>query len=211
MPTEQLLPMDIDRINTKIPSKLLHEPWTTDKLAFLKLLYVSGAQIDGVHSTDAEIASESLLDAVRCNDETVIHALLHREVEDGRYVECGVHPTTAHLITAIVDGSFDRSTIETLLWAVRDRSFITNAFFDVNDEVIWTWIHQKKANSDDMGGWLESQLLLYADRRKRYDATLVESEYLEHPYWGRSIYSPLGGSSNSEETSDGETTHPTTP
>ena len=64
---EPILYLDLEP-NVHIPLKLLHGPWTYDKGDFLKLLFDSHASIEKVNSTDAEVYSASLMDAIRASD-----------------------------------------------------------------------------------------------------------------------------------------------
>ena len=69
----------------RIPSKLLHGPWTQEKCDFLELLLRSKASVDWVNTTSGEIASEGLTEAIEEGNARAIAALVSGDYVDISY------------------------------------------------------------------------------------------------------------------------------
>ena len=143
-----------------LPPKLLHGPWTVEKGDFLDLLFRSGASIDYIDSTDAEVYSASLTDAIIAGDIRGVEMILRQgrwssggKIQVTRDYEypSGVMVTTEHLRAAVLEGDCERMVVLALLLA-------SDAKIDGSDKAIWDWIHNRKAEGDVNGTWLEEEL-----------------------------------------------------
>ncbi|KAL9102864.1 MAG: hypothetical protein Q9163_002045 [Psora crenata] len=146
-----------------IPPKLLHGPWTDEKLAFLEYMVRSGGTIDRINSVDGEIAEAGFWDALRARNVSALQLLsgqymfMKRNGIHGHLAKLnfssdwGVLPCTRHLRTAVLEEGCDRDVVGYLLDA--DPSEI-----DRHDPAVWEWLHDRKAEGDERGNWLEERL-----------------------------------------------------
>ena len=149
------LPLSLDD-GTYVPSKLLHGPWTHEKLAFLDHLLWSCAKIDTVNSTDGELAEAGFMEAIRAGDVEALQVLRVREVlntakDFWTIDQKGIVPRTEHLRTAITQRECNEDVVEILLLASPTQ-------IDLHDPHVWNWIHDKKIKGDEGGSWLEQKL-----------------------------------------------------
>ena len=152
------LNLDLNKC-TAVPVKLLHGPWTASKLTLLKSLFRAGATIERVTSTDDEVASASLLEALKSSNRKVALALLpkpsYRSLNDlENYIEpphIGVTPDTSHFRAAILEGGCDREIILRML-------LFPGTDIDYEDRAVWKWIHDSISVSDEKGLWLKQTL-----------------------------------------------------
>ena len=62
----------------KIPEKLLHEPWTTEKCDYLEMVIRGNATVDWIATTSGEIAERGLMQALRQGDTRATRLLVTR-------------------------------------------------------------------------------------------------------------------------------------
>ena len=144
---------------TAVPVKLLHGPWTASKLTLLKLLFRAGGSIERVTSTDDEVASASLLEALKSSNRKVALALIPRLsyrsfLDLDNYTEpphIGVTPDTSHFRAAILEGGCDRELLLRML-------LFPGTDIDYEDRAVWKWIHDSISVSDEKGLWLKQTL-----------------------------------------------------
>lgn len=152
------LDLDLNQC-TAVPVKLLHGPWTASKVTLLKLLFRAGASIERVTSTDDEVASASLLEALKSSNRKVALALLPmprwRWFPDPDNIteppNIGVIPDTSHLRAAILQGGCDRKIVLTML-------LLPDTEIDYEDRAVWKWIHDSISSGDRTGSWLKQTL-----------------------------------------------------
>ncbi|MDI1485444.1 MAG: hypothetical protein OHK93_000582 [Ramalina farinacea] len=144
---------------TAVPVKLLHGPWTASKLSLLKLLFRAGGSIERVTSTDDEVASASLLEALKSSNRKVALALIprpsYRSFNDlDNYTEpphIGVTPDTSHFRAAVLEGGCDRKIVLKML-------LLLPHVIDYEDRAVWKWIHDSISVGDEKGLWLKQTL-----------------------------------------------------
>lgn len=147
-----------------VPAKLLRPPWTEDKVLLLDFLLNAGATIDRIGSCDGELASDGLLDAVRTGHVAAVNALLMRPV--GRQINIrtfpptpskfsysyeGVAPEVKHLRAAVIAGGCNKAIVTALI----DNA---SQFEKLRDPEIYSWVHEKKQQGNEIGYWLEAKL-----------------------------------------------------
>lgn len=144
---------------TAVPVKLLHGPWTASKITLLRSLFRAGASIERVTSTDDEVASASLLEALKSSNRIAALALLPwprkgypRGLEfNFDRPNIGVIPDTSHLRAAILEGGCDREIVLTML-------LLPDTEIDFEDRAVWKWIHDSISSGDGKGLWLKRVL-----------------------------------------------------
>ena len=173
------LHLDLDLSQcTAVPVKLLHGPWTTSKIDLLRLLFRAGASIERVTSTDDEVASVSLMEALKSSNNKVALALLpmpclkHNHDLDV-YTQLpynGVIPDMSHFRAAILEGGCNQKIVLTML-------MLGNPEIDYEDRAVWKWIHDSISSGDEKGSWLKQTL---AETSKMAKASKAKASYMRH-------------------------------
>ncbi|KAH0139086.1 hypothetical protein KCU67_g15283, partial [Aureobasidium melanogenum] len=101
----------------QLPQSLLHEPWTTSKLEFLKYLVWSGCTIDWTSSSRGETATAGLATAISAHSYTAVALLCSTPIN--------VVPDTTTLKIAIMDHNCNPSVVFYLVAAAL-RAHITS-------------------------------------------------------------------------------------
>ncbi|KAJ9623131.1 hypothetical protein H2203_006067 [Taxawa tesnikishii (nom. ined.)] len=151
------------RSPVQIPQKLLSEPWTQPKIAFLRYLTFVGAGIDWEHSTAGETATQGLRSAIASRNRFVVACLVSAPV--------GVSPSASLFRFAVIDNGCDQTVVFHLLAAAL-RSQVMVRFqpastghsatdFNFRDPSIWSWAGRAKAGGNAKGSWL-TRALKYA-------------------------------------------------
>ncbi|KAK6433219.1 hypothetical protein LTR95_010604 [Oleoguttula sp. CCFEE 5521] len=147
-----------------IPVKLLHGPWTRDKISFLRVLASNSSDnTAGLTGLASEIGHTGLIDAAR---EQCMEALeLLRRL--------GIAPDQELLRNAIVDFGCQRDTVMYILrWCASEvmrcvagggdgggaKDTRANVDIDFLDPVIWAWAEKARKAGDAKGEWLTKTL-----------------------------------------------------
>ncbi|KAL9577707.1 MAG: hypothetical protein Q9212_006195 [Teloschistes hypoglaucus] len=143
----------------KIPTKLLHGPWTDSKIDFLETLKLAGAELDWETGNSGEIAESSLKEAILQGNVKVVKALSKRPSVDlmppmEQYSrEVGVPLTPEHLWLAISEAGCDERVVTAIVDAFdlesRSRS---------RDNDIYGWAVDQESKGNERGTWLLHQL-----------------------------------------------------
>lgn len=162
----------------RIPTKLLHGPWTEGKSRLLQILIFGGATIEQDTTTAGEVAERGLIDAIKERNPTVVAALLgFLPTMPYQYRECDmacwtyglpclnslrsdstwVMPEASHVALAVMHEGCDKDIVEMLLLKRDCRRA------DEDDALI-EWAVQKKTEGDERGPWLLEQLEQYPAR-----------------------------------------------
>lgn len=161
------------------PSKVVHGPWTTDHIAFLKVfsLYPNccATPVEGIV---AELAYEGLSQAIEQHAVEVIKLLRNLGVEVDQDL----------LRKAVVDDGCNKQVVLYLLqWSVvklmrwhlnRDASRSRPAV-DFLDPVLWAWTEKAKALGEPKGKWLTDILRQLSSIGLSEDTHAHELERLE--------------------------------
>ena len=154
-----------------IPVKLLHGPWTEDRLSFLYTLNESGARIKPANSTQVEIAKKGLTEAIRDDNYRAVHlitklwdtsSVLSATDKEGRSL-C-ITLDAEHLHIAVVERGCRKKIVQRLLWAMP-------SFVNLTDGLVVQWAKAKREQGDIVGQWLLNQLAEWAadERKKVFD------------------------------------------
>ncbi|MCJ1223535.1 hypothetical protein MMC12_000177 [Toensbergia leucococca] len=173
-----------------LPSKVLHGPWSDEKLDFLKLLIKCGGIYKESKKRSAS-ASKGITDAIRERNYHVLSLLVHRDYSDTQDTNLnqslGIMPQRHHFQTAIVDAQCDLQALRTLLLgshtaegrrqSVIDRVSLASEVIS-GDKAIVAWAVKTRDQGDERGQWV----LDLAEKR------VVSEEvrrFLGHPweYW----------------------------
>ncbi|KAH0362192.1 hypothetical protein KCU65_g8244, partial [Aureobasidium melanogenum] len=145
----------------QLPQSLLHEPWTTPKLEFLKYLIWSGCSIDWTSSSRGEIATTGLSTAIFAHSYTAVALLCSPAIN--------VVPDTTTLKIAVMDHNCNPSVVFYLL-AAGLRSHITSRVSgesapDINfrDPSLWHWVERVEKTGNKKGRWLKDALRFAGD------------------------------------------------
>ncbi|GAB1727829.1 hypothetical protein NU195Hw_g2149t1 [Hortaea werneckii] len=148
-PSSKLLP----------PLKILHGPWTRDKVDFLTLMAVTEPDLPSLSPIHSEAVYLGLTQAVAERSFDAVAQLLRFKP----------NLDTEILRKAVIDNVFDRDIVLTLADHAVQRqqeSMSSQADISINelpavdflDPALWAWAERTRKNGDDNGEWL-SELL----------------------------------------------------
>ncbi|KAI5252815.1 hypothetical protein E4T42_03188 [Aureobasidium subglaciale] len=150
--------------SVQLPQSLLHEPWTTPKLEFLKYLIWSGCRIDWASSSRGETATAGLSTAIAGHSHTAVALLCSPAIN--------VIPDTTTLKIAVMDHGCNPSVVFYLLAAALRMHIISRASADsppdVNfrDPSLWHWLERVEETGNRKGRWLKDALRFANDRMR---------------------------------------------
>ncbi|KAI4849563.1 hypothetical protein E4T44_03271 [Aureobasidium sp. EXF-8845] len=148
----------------QLPQSLLHEPWTTPKLEFLKYLVWSGCSIDWASSSRGETATAGLATAISTHSHTAVALLCSPSIN--------VIPDTTTLKIAVMDHNCNPSIVFYLLAAALRAHIVSRASGDsppdVNfrDPSLWHWVERVEKTGNKKGRWLKDVLRFAGDRMR---------------------------------------------
>ncbi|KAI4204896.1 MAG: hypothetical protein LQ350_000747 [Teloschistes chrysophthalmus] len=143
----------------KIPTKLLHGPWTDSKVEFLETLEQAGAELDWETGNSGEVAESSLKEAILNGNVKVLKALSKRPSIDlmpptEQYSrEVGVPLTQEHLRLAILEAGCDELVVTAIVDAFPPESRSKS-----RDNDIYEWAIDQDSKGNERGTWLLHQL-----------------------------------------------------
>lgn len=124
-----------ENAHVRIPEKLLHGPWSEEKMDLLDLLCWAGATVDWVNTSAGEVAERGLEQAILERNTRAISLLVHAPIEDYPPRGCvGVTVSMRHMCLAIVKAGNRQDIINALIchprreWDQDDVEFIRRAF-----------------------------------------------------------------------------------
>ena len=131
-----------------IPLKLLHGPWTGDKLSFIDVLYYSGAQIDQTNQIHMEMVRKGLMEAIREDNHRAVDVIMRCWDFWPSDPPSLILPETAHLRVAVIERGCRRNIVKRLL---------RMGPLEIDPTVV-SWAEEKKAQGDESGQWLLDEL-----------------------------------------------------
>ncbi|KAL8903094.1 MAG: hypothetical protein Q9171_007515 [Xanthocarpia ochracea] len=141
----------------KIPSKVLHGPWTEVKLGFLHALMNASAELDWETSNNGEVAEMSLREAIMQGNTPLLHVLLSipdvglsdpDPVFSSWWYHTSITITQEHLRLAIFEGGCNTKIIDMLLHRGRDCGL------RLDDDDMLDLAIAKDEEGDERGKWL---------------------------------------------------------
>lgn len=173
-------------INTKIPVKLLHGPWTGDQVSFLQALIEGGVSLELGTKTHREVAKKALTEAIKEDNYRAVDLLISRAMQrqynqhdkedyfEPIFVEAKFIMDVSDDVTDWVEDTEERWTLgilpetEHLKLAVIERGcrrkivkrLLWAGFSGIdraNADVV-DWAETKKEQGDGIGQWLLDQL-----------------------------------------------------
>jgi hypothetical protein len=148
--------------NLPPPLKLLHGPFTQDKVRFLQILCSSFRPApETISPVYLETAQQGFRQAV---SEGTVDALQAFRV-------FGLLPDTELLRLAVIDSGCDKDIVRIL---VNRAISVSSEPTEVNflDPALWSWAEKAQANGDDKGSWLKDLLKDAARRTGRKDVII---------------------------------------
>ncbi|KAL8725317.1 MAG: hypothetical protein Q9181_006456 [Wetmoreana brouardii] len=136
----------------EVPTKVLHGPWTYEKIEMLRLLKMLRAKLDWEASNNGEVADQSLKEAIIQGNAPIVDLLLNRRAPYRSTCTCTVPVTQEHLRLAVLQGGCRQNIIDDILHAGRVQCGLPD--LHVGDNDIWDWAIQKKEEGDERGSWL---------------------------------------------------------
>ncbi len=130
--------------STVIPLKLLHGPWTGDKLSFIHALHCACAQIDPKNHIHREMARQGLMEAIREDNCQAVDLL----TRPWRIWSSDPQPISEHLRVAVIERGCRRNIVKNLL---RMGSVEI-------DPTLMSWAEEKREEGDESGQWLLDRL-----------------------------------------------------
>lgn len=163
----------------RVPEKLLHGPWTSDKSSLLYVLVSFNGSIDWEGSMAGETAKEGLSEAVETGDERAVAALT---------VLLGVAGaiTTQSLRHAVVECGCDFKILRHMLFNAQilyqesDRGVL-----DFHDPVLWQWADEE-GREDGKGEVLKDML----KRAEKFDLEFYQEDETD---WSAIVPFPYSG------------------
>ncbi|KAI4715932.1 hypothetical protein E4T48_07883 [Aureobasidium sp. EXF-10727] len=148
----------------QLPQSLLHEPWTTPKLDFLKYLIWSGCSIDWASSSRGETATAGLATAISSHSYTAVALLCCPAIN--------VVPDTTTLKIAVMDHNCNPSVVFYLIAAALRAHIVSRASGDAAPDVnfrdpsLWHWVERVEKAGNKKGRWLKDVLRFAGDRMR---------------------------------------------
>lgn len=131
----------------EMPTRLLHQPWTDEKMEFLGILMEAGAALDPCGSNNAEVADQSLQEAIIQGNTGVVELLRRKwEASDDRHL-CEVGVTLDHVRTAIFQGGCKPEMLDLLARPVAN----CESLLDWRQEDILDWANERTHRGDERG------------------------------------------------------------
>ncbi|KAI9838871.1 MAG: hypothetical protein M1819_004078 [Sarea resinae] len=127
-----------------VPEKLLHGPWTDDKVTFLSILVQGGATVDLENTTASEVMLEGLEDAIREGRADTVGDLIL--LDDFDFASA---PSLMRL--AVLEAGCDRRIVQMLIYHFRST-------IDAGDSMLWAWAAKNEDGSQNIGTWLREKL-----------------------------------------------------
>ncbi|KAK5129008.1 hypothetical protein LTR85_000341 [Meristemomyces frigidus] len=155
------------------PRKLLHGPWTEDRVNFLRVLSTTVGHLPALSPVLGEIAHEGLGQAVTEGSEKAVSCLLRM----------GVNRDTEVLRRAVIDYGCNEAIVHALLWQRSSEYYAggeprerlggvevssstsqpaDEAAIDYLDQALWSWAEKARTNGDRKGEWLVALLKMKA-------------------------------------------------
>ncbi|MCJ1364520.1 magnesium ion transporter [Acarospora aff. strigata] len=144
-----------------LPERLLHGPWTEEKLYLLGILFDAGARVDWVNTTTGEVAESGLEEAILERNRGAVE-LLTRPRRHSVYtcvptnMNLGVRVDKKHLRLAVLKAGCDLTVVEALLH---------HKWIPLDDELVLDWAVKARAEGNEKG----QQLLDLLDRTATMD------------------------------------------
>ena len=160
-----------------VPEKLLHGPWTTDKVSLLYVLVSLNGEIDWTGSLAGETAKTGIREAIKEDNERAVAALS---------VLLGVPKAinTSMLQYAVMNCDCSVNILRHLLFNAQILARnTTSETLDFHDQKLWSWA---EANGEK-GEVLKTML-------KKADAFDLEFYFEEEVDWTKIVSFPYGGS-----------------
>ena len=141
------------QFDTNIPVKLLHGPWTEDRLSFLYVLQSFDAKIHLDNKTYEDIAKKGLMEAITEDNYRAVNLIINVwggpvqtfPGEEGRAFR--IKPNTEHLKAAVIERGCRRNIVESLL----SVEFMD---IDLDDTAVVEWAENQRQRGDGAGQWL---------------------------------------------------------
>ncbi|KAL9136665.1 MAG: hypothetical protein Q9175_002132 [Cornicularia normoerica] len=170
----------------KVPEKLLHGPWTTEKCDFLEMVIRGNATVDWVGTTSGEIAEQGLMQALREGNARATRLLVTRAGSGDPQGLCGLPCSPdSRDIEKVDSGPWPREDLfqasagglrgvgvvprtkhlRTAVLEAGCQQDVVEALLmaedkniDVEDRVVLDWAVEKRVLNDERGPWLLSML-----------------------------------------------------
>ncbi|KAF2262398.1 hypothetical protein CC78DRAFT_534890 [Lojkania enalia] len=161
----------------RIPEKLLHGPWTTDKSFLLYVLVSLGGEIDWEASMAGEIAISGLKEAIREGDEHAVAAL-------SVMVGWAKAITTEAIQYAVINCGCDIKILRHLLFNAQILySSTPRSTLNLHDPILWRWTDEHP----DKG-------VLLKDMLKKAENFSLQFYLPGETDWSRIVAFPYSGS-----------------
>ncbi|KAF2746261.1 hypothetical protein M011DRAFT_377227, partial [Sporormia fimetaria CBS 119925] len=140
---------ELSYLKCRLPAKLLHGPWTNDKIAFLRfLLLTTGMTVDWADSATRALVNQGRKDAVLERALGAVDAFNNN-------LRLGKSPGVAHIRFSVLEGGCDRSVVFNTMVAARKWS-LREYEWDFGDLV--EWAKEREREGDRKGMWLKVKL-----------------------------------------------------
>ena len=134
-------------IKCRIPPKLLHGPWTEEKVQFLRyLVCTTSMTVDWADREVRKIALQGKKEAILERNYEAVELFNHNR-------RLGKAPTIELVRFAVLDGGCDRSIVYDIMASARSWGYR-----DWDDEALDKWVEQAIAHHNPKGKWLKLKL-----------------------------------------------------
>ena len=153
-----------------LPEKLLHGPWTDEKLDLLEMLCKAGATVDWVNTSAGEIAERGLDDAIMEGNLRAVTLLTRASTPLWMALRCknvGVRIVTRHARLAVLEAGCNLDMVEALVQHPEST-------VDQNDRQVVAWAVKHDSEGSTKGGRLLEVFYKEAPRLRRHPEAFAE-------------------------------------
>ena len=133
----------------EIPTRVLHGPWTDERINLLGYLTSTGMRLDWERSSNGEVADESFREAILQGNLPVFF-LLEKLILQST-ISTAVR-TQENFRLAVIDGGCNMEIVEYMFQ--KSRKGQKGDILDLDDDGILDWAVEKEAAGDERGTWL---------------------------------------------------------
>ncbi|KAI4116459.1 MAG: hypothetical protein LQ338_007711 [Usnochroma carphineum] len=157
----------------EMPTRLLHGPWTAEKMEFLEIMMTGGAVLDPESSNNQEVADQSLREAIIQGNLSIVRILCRQWENQWSGYMSKVPLVLDHVRLAIFQGGCKPDILDLLATRWRNIPQVSNKekIFDWKQDDILDWAHERRECGDERGPWL-LELMDTLEMEKRMDRFL---------------------------------------
>lgn len=160
-------------VKGRLPLKLLHGPWTDDKIQFLRfLLWTTSMTVDWTNPVMRQAVLDGKKEAILEKNLEAVQLLNHNR-------RLGKAPSLDLIRFAVLEGGCERSIVYDLMDTARTWGLTGDGW---NDDVLDKWCEEQAAAGNPKGSWLQRKL---TELRTTTEAAAEEGSNEQKVSYGR--------------------------